>query len=158
MNYRIVEKEAFRIVGVKEWTTLENGANFVNIPKMWENLPKEKFKQIGALANTEITGIIGVCADMYNNGFDYWIAAVTTKECPDDLNELMVSANTWAVVEAVGAMPDSIQGAWKHILSEWLPNSNYEHACAPEFEWYSDGNMQSKDYRCEVWIPVVKKG
>lgn len=157
MDYRIIEKEAFKIVGVKEWTTTENGQNFVNIPKMWEKMPPAKFNQIGSLANTEPTGILGVCADMYDGGFDYWIAAATTSPCPSDLEEKEIPALTWAVFEAKGPMPGSIQEVWKRIFSEWFPNSGYEHAAAPEFEWYSAGDNNAEDYRSEVWIPIVKK-
>jgi len=156
-GYAKRQKEAFKIVGVKEWTTLENGQNFINIPKMWEKMPPEKCGRIVSLADTELTGILGVCADMYDGGFDYWIAAATTKPCPADLDEKEIPALTWAVFEAKGPMPGAIQDIWKRIFSEWFPISGYEHAAAPELEWYADGDPQAEDYRSEVWIPVVKK-
>ena len=157
MDYRIEQKEAFKIVGVKEWTSLENGQNSINIPKMWEKLPQETCAQIAALANTELTGVLGVCADMYDNGFDYWIAAATTLDCPPELEEKEVAAQTWAVFECKGPMPGAMQAVWGRIFSEWFPNSGYEHANAPELEWYAEGDNQAEDYRSEVWIPVVKK-
>ena len=157
MDYRIEQKEAFKIVGVKEWTSLENGQNFVNIPQMWKKLPQETCAQIAALANTELTGVLGVCADMYDNGFDYWIAAVTTMDCPPELEEKEVAVQTWAVFECKGPMPGAMQAVWGRIFSEWFPNSGYEHANAPELEWYAEGDNQAEDYRSEVWIPVVKK-
>lgn len=157
MDYRIVEKEAFKIVGQKEWTTLENGQNAINIPKMWERLSKEKCYQIASLANTQPTGIIGACADMYEGGFDYWIAAATTNPCPPDLDEMQIPASTWAVFESRGPMPGAIQDVWKRIYAEWFPNSGYEHACSPDFEWYAQGDNQAEDYLSEVWIPIVKK-
>lgn len=43
------------------------------------------------------------------------------------------------------------------IYQEWIPATGYEHAEAPELEVYPEGNTLSEDYRCEVWIPVVKK-
>ena len=117
-GYAKRQKEAFKIVGVKEWTTLENGQNFINIPKMWEKMPPEKCGRIVSLADTELTGILGVCADMYDGGFDYWIAAATTKPCPADLDEKEIPALTWAVFEAKGPMPGAIQDIWKRIFSE----------------------------------------
>ncbi|MCL2697997.1 MAG: GyrI-like domain-containing protein [Oscillospiraceae bacterium] len=158
MDYRIVEKEAFKIVGVKEWVSAEDSQNLVSIPKMWCNLSKEKFEQIVALADTDITNILGVCGESDgNNGFHYWIAAATTKPCPPDLEEREIPASTWAVFESVGPLPKAIQDVWGRIFSEWFPNSGYEHAHTPDFEWYSECDTNAEDYRSEVWIPVVKK-
>ena len=157
MDYKIIEREAFRIVGIKEWTSVENGQNMIDIPNMWEKMTPEQFRLLGSLADTELTGLLGVCADMYDGGFDYWIAAATTKPCPPELDEMEVPALTWAVFEAKGSLPGAIQELWGRIFSEWFPNSDYEHAPAPELEWYSEGDMQSEGYISEIWIPVVKK-
>lgn len=156
MEYRIVEKEVFKIVGVREWTTTDNGQNFTNVPKMWEKLPREKYGQLWSMANTDLTGILGVCADMDDGGFDYWIAAATTNPCPPDLEEKEIPAATWAVFEAKGPIPGALQNLWQRIFSEWFPASGYIHADAPEFEWYSGGDSQSEDFISQVWIPVIK--
>ena len=124
---------------------------------MWENISKEKYAQLASLANTELTGILGVCGEQENGGFYYWIAAATTELCPHDLDEMEIPAATWAVFESVGPMPDAIQKTWKYIFSEWFSNSGYEHAGVPDFEWYSDGDVQAEDYKSEVWIPVKEK-
>lgn len=157
MNYRIEEKEGFTVAGVKEFTTMVNGENFKNIPKMWNKLSKEKCVQIMALSDMEPAGLLGVCADMYNDGFDYWIAAATTMPCPAGFQSLSIPACTWAIFEVTGPMPGAIQEMFIRIFSEWLPSSGYEHAPAPEIECYSDGDMSSPAYKSAVWIPVVKK-
>ncbi len=54
-------------------------------------------------------------------------------------------------------MPGAIQTLQRRIISEWLPTSGYAYANAPDIEVYSDGNQQAADYKCEVWLPVVKK-
>lgn len=157
MNYRIVEKEGFTVIGMKEFTTTLDGENFKNIPKMWENLPKEKCMEILALSDGEPGGVLGVCADMYNDGFDYWIAAASTKPCPKGLESLDIPACTWAVFETTGPLPGAIQELFPRIFSEWLPTSGYEHGAAPEIEWYSDGDTTSPTYKSGVWLPIVKK-
>ena len=124
---------------------------------MWANLPKEKLTEILALSNGEPSGVLGVCADMYNDGFDYWIAAATTKPCPQEFQALNVPACTWAIFETTGPMPGAIQELFTRIFSEWLPTSGYEHAPAPEIEWYSDGDTSSATYKSAVWVPIIKK-
>lgn len=64
---------------------------------------------------------------------------------------------TWAIFECIGAMPAAIQNLQKRIISEWLPTSGYEYADAPDIEAYEDGDQAAEDYRCEVWLPIVKK-
>ena len=157
MNYRIEEKEGFTVIGIKEFTTTINGENFKNIPKMWEKLPKETSAVLAALSDREPGGILGLCADMYNDGFDYWIAAATSKPCPEGLEILQIPACTWAIFETTGPLPGAIQELFTRIFTEWLPTSGFEHAPAPEIEVYSDGDSASPAYKSAVWVPVVKK-
>lgn len=55
-------------------------------------------------------------------GGDHYIGVATTKECPDNLTQLEVAASTWAVFEAVGSFPDTLQDVWGRIYSEWFPS------------------------------------
>lgn len=54
-------------------------------------------------------------------------------------------------------MPNAIQQAWSRIFQEWFPATGYEHTGGPEFELYLPGRPDAEDYRCEIWIPVMKK-
>lgn len=157
MNYRIVEKEEMHIIGFKQWFSTENNRQMTEIPKMWDAVTEEMKKRITGLSNN--AGVVGLCADMYDGGFDYWIGCMSDKECPDDLEIMTIPASTWAVFEIIGAMrplPNAMQDIWKRIYSEWLPNSGYEHAMLPEIEYYSAGDMMAEDYKSEIWIPVKK--
>ncbi|MDR1984473.1 MAG: GyrI-like domain-containing protein [Prevotellaceae bacterium] len=156
MNYRTVNLDAFSVIGMKEFTSVENGVDFTNIPQMWSRLSAETLSKLRELSDREPSGVLGLCADMYNNGFDYWIAAATAKDCPAEFERLDIPAAQWAIFEVVGAMPKALQDGFKWIFNEWLPSSGYKHANAPEIEWYSNGDMSSPDYRSEIWIPVEK--
>lgn len=157
MNYRIVEKEEMHIIGFKQWFSTENNRQMTEIPKMWDAVTEEMKKRITGLSNN--AGVVGLCADMYDGGFDYWIGCMSDKECPDDLESMTIPASTWAVFEIIGPMrplPNAMQDIWKRIYSEWLPNSGYEHAMLTEIEYYSAGDMMAEDYKSEIWIPVKK--
>ena len=158
LQYRIEEKEAFKIVGVKKWFSTEGQAQLQEIPKFWNTVNTDgSGDMIYSLMDVEPCGCLGICADMYDNGIDYWIAVATTKECPPNLEETVIPASTWAIFEVIGAMPKAIQDVWSRAFSEWLPSSGYEHAKTPEIEWYGYGDMTSPTYRSEIWMPVVKK-
>ena len=155
MNYKILKKEEMHIIGFKKWFSTENDRQMQEIPKMWDSVTEAMKKRITALSNND--GVVGLCADMYDGGFDYWIGCMSDKECPEDLEEITIPATLWAVFEILGPMrplPNAMQDIWKRIYSEWLPNSTYEHAMLPEIEYYSSGDMMADDYKTEIWIPI----
>ncbi|MFZ5967819.1 MAG: AraC family transcriptional regulator [Bacillota bacterium] len=159
MNYRIVEKDAFKIVGKSKRVTTVDGKNFQIIPEFWEEanntgLCEQLCKFQGSL------GLLGVCMDFDHEkeALTYVIAVEKPQiEVPDDLVEKEIPAATWAIFESVGPMPKAIQDVWERIFSEWFPATGYEHANAPELEVYLPGNPNDDDYKCEVWIPIIKK-
>ncbi len=157
MNYRIEQKNPFAIVGVKERFSHIEGLG-ENIGKMWRETSAETFEQIAGLGDTEPYGLLGVYSGMYDdNTTDYYIATTTNKSCPDTLCKLEIPSLTWAIFEITGPMPTAMAEVWGRIFSEWFPTSGYEHAEAPEVEWYSKGDLSASDYKSEIWIPVIKK-
>ena len=153
MKYRIEEKPAFSVVGIKERFSNVNGLG-ESVGKMWSETPQETVSQIAQLGN----GLVGVYSGMYeDNTTDYYIAAITDKNPPENLCKLDIAPQTWAVFEIEGPMPTAMAEVWGKIFTEWFPESGYEHANAPELEWYSNGDMSLADYKSEIWIPVVKK-
>lgn len=156
MKYRIEEKKAISVVGFKKWMNLADGQNLRDIPKMWGGLTQDKTRQLCALMDNEPAGLLGVCADMYDNGFDYYIAVASGRPAPRGMEKKEIPAATWAIFESTGPMPEAIQQVWKRIYAEWLPASGYAHTGMPELEVYPEGDNTAADYRCEVWIPVKK--
>lgn len=102
--------------------------------------------------------MLGICWNDYDGEkFTYIIAVEKPKEDIQGTKEYVIPASTWAVFESVGAMPNAIQNLIQRIYSEWFPSTGYEHADAPELEVYPLGDSNSEDYRCEVWVPIIKK-
>lgn len=85
----------------------------------------------------------------------YFIAAVSTKEIDDTLEEYVVPPFTWAIFSGEGQCPQAIQELEKRIVTEWLPTSGYEYDNGPDIEVYLNPDPQNA--RFEVWIPVIKK-
>lgn len=158
MNYRIEKKEAFRIVGVKAHYGLNVEENFAQIPEFWARTAQSgAFEQMLSLMNGEPAGVLGVCGSMTSKDFDYYIAVASDRPVPEGMEEYTVPACTWAIFTCVGPMPQAIQALQRRIVGEWLPNSGYDYANAPDIEVYFEGNQQAEDYVCEVWLPVEKK-
>ena len=158
MNYRIEKKSAFKIAGVREHYSMNIEECFAEVPLFWQRaVQNEVIPRLFTLMDQEPKGVLGVSTCMNGKDFDYYIAVVTDQEVPEDMAEFHVPECTWAIFECIGAMPDAIQNLQKRIVREWLPNSGYEYANAPDIEVYFEGNQQAEDYRCEVWLPVEKK-
>lgn len=155
MNYRIVKKEAFRIVGISMPLEKELEKNLEKVPQMWAKAHADgDIPRLLAIMNENMPGILGVST--CNNGEDwkYYIAVTSEKDTPDGMDELIVPAFTWAIFSGEGA-GTSIQDLERRIVTEWLPTSGYEYADGPDVEAYLNADPVNMKY--EVWIPVVKK-
>jgi AraC family transcriptional regulator len=166
VNYRIIERPAFEIIGKKVWI---DGPDNEQFGRFWEQCRADglldKFDSIkraaGQLAGPQTAGaVLGVSRveiDPANRAFYYMIAI----EAPDEgetsggeaegFERYWVPASQWAVFECRGQIPEAIVTAEIFAFSEWLPNSGYVHALAPEMEVYpasSDGST------CEFWLPI----
>ncbi|OEH85147.1 AraC family transcriptional regulator [Desulfuribacillus stibiiarsenatis] len=162
MNYRIVEKEAFQIVGLKKRVPIVfNGVN-PEIAAMWQSLNMEMITKLKELSNIEPKGLISASVNfsegrMEEKGeLDHYIGVATTNICPDGLEKLEVAASKWAVFEAVGPFPETLQNIWGRIYSEWFPSSSYEIVEGPEILWNESKDTTLPDYKSEIWIPVTR--
>ncbi|MEE3892004.1 AraC family transcriptional regulator [Priestia megaterium] len=163
MNYRIEEKEAFHIVGIKERVPIIfHGVN-PRIAAMWESLNNETINELKKLSNVKPLGLLSASVNfsegrMEEKGeLDHYIGVATTKDCLGNLIQLEVPASTWAVFEAVGPFPDTLQDVWGRIYSKWFPSSHYEQVKGPEILWNEHKDVTSPTFKSEIWIPVLKK-
>jgi AraC family transcriptional regulator len=91
-------------------------------------------------------------------GFTYGIGVEKPdKAVPAGFDVIHIPAATWAVFESIGPMPKAIQDVTVRIFQEWFPSTGYEHDAKPELEVYLSGDTSSQDYRCQVWMPIIKK-
>ena len=159
MKYRIVEKKAWKVIGVHRTFSIDTTEKFAEIPKMWQEVNQNGMTQrLSDLNNGEIKGVLGVCtpSEVGGQNMEYWIAAEYEGEPQEGLSTLTIPAATWAVFEVIGPMPNAIQEAWSRIYSEWFPSSGYEQSDNIEFEYYTDEDPSKPDLYSEIWIPVKR--
>lgn len=162
MNYRIVDKEGFAIVGLMRRVPLIYQGVNPHITAMWQSLNEERIGTLKGLSNVEPYGLISASTH-FSDGrpdggeLDHWIGVATTQPAPDGLARLEVPSGTWAVFEAVGPFPATLQNVWGRIYSEWFPSSGYESISGPEILWNEGKDMESPTFRSEIWIPVTKE-
>ena len=160
MEFRIENKESFRVVGLQTKLTNDFEENAIEIPKLWQQSTSNgKLNEIISLMDENLNGAPGVLGVNACNGdekdWKYYIAVSTNKPIPKGMYEYTVPACTWAIFNGQGPMPQSIQEVEKRVLTEWLPTSGYDFAECINIEVYLDDNME--DSKFEVWIPIKKK-
>ena len=153
MNITIQKKGSFTVAGFNE----EN-INSSLCPKVWNKL-YEKYSQeeLASLGDGES---VGICHDVESpNVINYMAGYIVTdvdKAKSMGLDILEVEEAEYAIVELKGVVPECIHNGWKYVMEVFFPEHGYVHSGSPDFEYYYEGNMDSKDYKMELWIPIVK--
>ncbi len=151
MEPQIVQKEGFTVIGLKVRCTTGQTSD---IPQLWGQL----FARMGEIQHIAEQGISYGLMDNYDeatSGWDY-IAAFSVdadSNTPEGMVKMAIPAAQYAVFTCT--MP-TIQQTYDFIYQQWLPQSGYAHAPAPEFERYGMAfNPDDPNSPFEVYIPLV---
>lgn len=163
MNYRVVEKEKFKVFGLEFLTTIVDNALYKEIPefcdKIWDDGTHLKINEF--LGYPKMHMLHGIHYDFKEDGSRRYMMGweVPEKEIPKEYKILEISACTWVVFEGKGLMPQNlvVQDIWRRIYSEWFPSSGFEQVEGPCIEKYFWDDDEYNKYTCEVWIPVKRK-
>ncbi|KKK06390.1 AraC family transcriptional regulator [Micromonospora sp. HK10] len=158
MEYRIVAKEAFHLVGRKARVPLVHEGMNPHIVAFVRGIDQETVRRIEALSDQEPHGIVNVSDDLAGSRaegteLDYWHGVVTGADAPEDLDSLPVAAGSWAVFRVSGAFPQAVQQLWRDVFTQWFPSNPYESRPGPEISKVrvAPGGETAE---AELWIPV----
>ena len=148
MEYKIVEKAAFTLMGRKRRFDSEDSYN--KIPEFWDEHWEDGGSKI-------VSGMYGLCVDSDGRYFDYYIADnyMPDKTVTDGYETKTLPAGIWAVFPCtLGTLQDTNTKMWK----EWLLNCR-EYKLGGEYnvEMYTpfcEADPQSG--YCELWLPLEK--
>ncbi len=75
MEYEIVTKESFSIIGIELKTTANEGRNFIEISRFWDKVLSQG--QVDDIPDKKYPGtLLGICMDLQTDGiFSYIIGA-----------------------------------------------------------------------------------
>lgn len=156
MEYRIEQKEAFRVVGYRMPLEKEIEKNFSTTPRFWGKVSQEGgLERLLPKMDGNCPGVLGLSACFGDDDWSYYIAVASGEPADEGMEEYRVPASLWAVFSGEGPMPEAVQQLEKRMVTEWLPSSGYEYGDAPDIELYL--NADPANARFEIWLPVVKK-
>ena len=147
LNYSIVEKAPFTIVGVKR--PFNSDTSYQEIPKFWDEWMSQGEQR-------PIMGTFGVCVDMQGKDFDYWIADLyfPWEDIPEGCETRVIPGSLWAQFPCtISTLQDTNTKIW----SEWLPSlQGYELAGGYNVELYLPPEEGAKEIKTAIWIPLKK--
>jgi AraC family transcriptional regulator len=132
INFRLIERPAFEVIGKKTWIGEQDNDLF---GRFWQEC--------------QSNGLLAALGKLRAGR-----SGPQTGGLLEGMESYRVPATQWAVFECRGKVPESIVQAEMFAFMEWLPNSGYEHALAPEMEVYPNQG----DETCEFWLPIQLKG
>ncbi len=158
MEYKIEEKESFKVVGLKGNFKYETANQ--DIPKMWK-----KFFMKTTFTKINPKYAVNFDANMGCDVFDYIIGDDYNEDLklPKDFEIIEIPKFTWAIFSCIGPSSVKMPEINEKIFTEWLPNSNdYDIAAGYNIEMYSNPKdykkgVDDEKYYSEVWIPIKRK-
>lgn len=162
ITIRMEYKPAFKTYGRKTWVGQDNEA----FARFWAKCKEEGlldlFSALQGNVEQSVThsvciGISRVEKDPAERNFWFYVAAECEAE-PEgwNLEEYTVPASRWAIFEHYGPSAAALIEAEIYAFTEWLPNSPYVHAMAPEIEVYPPRRTAAG--ACyEFWLPIREK-
>ncbi|MFD7625595.1 GyrI-like domain-containing protein [Streptomyces sp. NPDC059851] len=163
MQYRIVEKAEFRIVGRRTRVPLVHEGVNPAIVSFVEQVGPELAERTAGLSDQEPAGIVSVTehlGDSREEGveLDYHLAVVTgaaASQIPGDLDVRVVPAGAWAVFENTGPFPQALQSLWRDVYTQWFPSNPYALRPGPEI-LRTPRSVEGANVTTELWIPVER--
>jgi len=149
LDYKIVEKASFTIVGIKR--RFNTDTSYQEVPKFWNEWANDM---------KGLKGIFGFCLDVCGKDFDYWIADLYEpwKDIPEECETYTIPASLWAEFVCKGPLPEALQKVNTQIWSEWLPSlKGYELAGNYSAEVYMPPAKNPADTVSYICIPLKKQ-
>lgn len=150
MNYRIVERGPFNVIGVSAHSSVEKD--------IWGRCKKdgtiEKLLEIGINPYT-----LGLCFGYDDEGNNtYMVGIESAVDSVEGMEVYMYPQTAWLVFESIGPISCGTLGkTWQRIYGEFLPQSAYKQAQLPTIEVYRQWNTDLDASNCEIWIPIEKE-
>lgn len=153
MEVKIEKKSGFTLAGIQ--VDADRTSDF---PKVWNSLfEKASREELAKLGNGRS---FGICSEVKDGKTFTYAAAYDCRDAQKatelGLSVMHIPEAEYAVVQLKGSVPNCIHQGWKYVMETFFPEQGYCHAGTPDFEAYSEGDMYSKNYMMELWVPIVK--
>lgn len=162
MKHRIVNKSAFRLIGLKARVPLIHQGPNQAIIDFQRSIDPSVTRRLLELSNTEPAGPVSVTDTIdeertKGSELDYWHAVASNAPVPDGFDSMEIPPSLWVVFETEGTFPEALQRLWADAATEWFPANPYRWAPGPELlsvRAEAGGTHGSG----QLWIPIEPDG
>ena len=147
MNYRLLHREAFDVLGIRRTTPYGGGT--------WGIVKEDGTAQL----LQEIAGHscdLGLCFGFDDEGNnDYMCGISYAGEDRAGFDRFHCPSAAWLVFTAKGAISDGVLGQiWKRIYGEFMPQSECRQLDLPTIEQYVEWDAARDSCHVDIFIPV----
>ena len=162
MEYRIIEKDGFRLAGVAARVPMQFEGENPAIAELARSITEAQRAEMHRLMNTEPRRVVNASWNSDTNfqeeaGELTHLIGVPTMahEAGENLALVEVPALTWAVFPNDGPHPETMQQTTARIYAEWLAEVPYE---LDGFRMLSFSDVRDNGTAySEIWVPVRRK-
>jgi AraC family transcriptional regulator len=151
MDYKIVEKEAFELIGKGIMVNSDNVGK--KAWELWQQCQNDgTCKRLREVSGSELSYGVTCYSHLDNETWSYHLAydnKARLSESHGDFEVLRIPAHTWVVFESRLPFNEAINELWGRAYSEWFPSSGYTDLGGPEMEVYYPDKI-------ELWISIKK--
>ena len=147
MEPNIKTKTAFTVVGMEYNGKNEND----EIAQLWQQFVP-RMKEVQHVVNPNAS--YGICGDAQEDGSFRYVAGYevsSTEDIPEGMTSWIVPEQKYAVLP--GTLK-TIGETYKYIFETWLPQSQYEYAHGPDFEYYGEDFDPGGEEKLYIYVPI----
>ncbi|MDX5322134.1 MAG: AraC family transcriptional regulator [Exiguobacterium sp.] len=163
MEFKLEHKPSFNVVGVSKRVPIQFEGVNNSIVELAQSITQQQRSEMHQLADLYPNQVLNVSYDFDEGYLDekgsltHMIGFATTQENPyEDLEQITVASNLWAVFPNTGPFPETLQETMAKTYAEWLPTSEYELADLPSISFTKHDGPSDNVYS-EVWVAVKPK-
>jgi len=148
MDYKVIERDSFRVVGVRRTTPQAGGT--------WAIVKTDgSVEKMRALAGSDFISL-GLCFGFDSAGHkDYMCGFESARAAYSGFDQYIYPPGAWLVFEARGAISENVLGkTWNRIYGEFMPQSEYRQIDLPTIEKYLLWDEAADRCQVEIMIPV----
>lgn len=158
MDYRIVDKDAFRLLGHATVVPIVHEGRNPAIADFVAGIGTDELRRLEALSDQEPRGIVAAVDNIdpsraEDTRVDYLHGVVSSSSAPEGTTERAVPAGTWAVFAGRGKAPEAVQYLWRDVFTQWFPSNPYRSVPGPEV-LRTELSADSTEMSYELWLPV----
>lgn len=149
MNYRILKKDSFGVLGIRR-TTPYGGGTWAIVKS---DGTAQKLQEIGGHPCD-----LGLCFGFDDEGNDDYMCGIEySGKVVDGFDRYLCPAASWLVFTAKGTISGGILGeTWKRIYGEFMPQSEYKQLDLPTIEQYIKWDESTDTCHVDIFIPVQR--